>query len=109
MGWRRVFQLPEKEEQGKQVTAVSEQVSLLSHIPLFQERAAIREFDGNQTREEAERGAVEEIKSLPEGSLSKDQAIKNAEDVLGARVVSEGQSKAILSLPVGWKGDNSND
>jgi len=72
MSWRTVFQLPEKEEKEKQVALVSEQVSHISHFPLtsqaphiildmFQERAAIREFEGNQSRIEAEIGAIEEV------------------------------------------------
>ncbi len=38
----------------------------------FEERASIREYDGNQTREEAERGAFREI-------LAKIQAAKNTD------------------------------
>lgn len=76
MGWRTIFKIAEKEEQGKQVATALEQVSLLSHVPpfthvltdmptehkhQFQERAAIREFDGNQSKLEAELGALVEV------------------------------------------------
>lgn len=64
MGWREVFQMAEKEEKGKQAISDSKQVS---HVPLFppiasytdwyesEERAAIMEYDGGLSREEAER------------------------------------------------------
>ena len=83
MGWREVLQMPEKEEKGKEVATVFEQVSHFSHFPplgqtvtsakldthttnteiwaQFQERSAIREIDGGQEKVEAELASLDEV------------------------------------------------
>lgn len=72
MGWREVFQRAEKEEKGKQVIADKEQVSQFAHFPhsvpvewreFFEERAAIMEFEGNLSRENAEALATAFVRS----------------------------------------------